>query len=101
MQATAHDIIEVVGHMAEKLKEYKVQPGKYFADSLVKNVRELAELLPAFNLTNDPKLTRLTKRIVKELCAEDASVLRKDDDVRKSVAKSADDILADVRTLLA
>jgi hypothetical protein len=102
MRETAHDIIEKVGHMAEKLKEYQgvgARKGKgragrtFFFDSLVDNVRELADLLPAFNLTNDPKLTEITARIRQELCAEDAKKLREDDKTRKSVQKSADAIV--------
>jgi hypothetical protein len=103
MQHTATQIIETVGHMADKLKDYNAGSGdkkrKFFLDSLVDNVRELAELLPAFNLTEDPKLTAITKRIAKELCAEDAADLRKNDEARASVAKSADDIVAEVSKL--
>jgi hypothetical protein len=102
MKHTAEQITTVVSHMAEKLKEYK-KPGKsrsFFSYSLVDNVRELADLLPAFNLDNDPGLDAIAKRIKKELCVEDAETLRNDDNVRKSVAKSADDILKDVSSLL-
>jgi hypothetical protein len=103
MKHTAQQITEVVGHMAEKLNGYKKAGNSsrsFFSYSLVENVRELAELLPAFNLTNDPGLDAVAKRIKKELCAEDAETLRNDDKVRKSVAKSADDILRDVESLL-
>jgi hypothetical protein len=111
MTHTAKQIGEVVGHMAEKLKNYPGQkPAKgkkagkgsrsFFSYSLVENVRELAELLPAFNLDNNPDLAAVTDRIKKELCTEDAKTLRENEGVRKSVAKSADDILRDVESLL-
>jgi len=110
MRHTAKQITEVVGHMAEKLNGYKATRRKskatgktsrnFFSYSLVENVRELADLLPAFNLDNDPALDAIAKRIKSELCAEDAETLRHDDGVRKSVAKSADDILRDVESLL-
>jgi hypothetical protein len=103
LQHTAQQITEVVGHMADKLKRYK-QKGKdsrsFFSYTLVDNVRELADLLPAFNLTNDPNLAKIADRIKKELCAEDAETLRHNDAARKTVAKSADDILKDVASLL-
>ena len=102
LQHTARQIIEVVGHMASKLKEYKTK-GKtrsFFSYTLVENVRELAELLPAFNLTDDPALDAIAKRIKRELCAEDAETLRHNDEARKVVAKSADAILKDVESLL-
>jgi hypothetical protein len=103
MQHTVDQIVDLVSHMATKLKEQKTKKEgerKFFLDSLVDNVRDLAELLPAFNLTNDPKLDKITKRIKKELCVEDAQTLRKNPAAAESVAKSADDILADVAKLL-
>jgi hypothetical protein len=109
MKHTTHQILTLVGHMATKLHEYSSTPSApgsgtkrpYFMDSLVENVRELAELLPAFNLTNDPKLDQITKRIAKELCTEDAKELRKNDAARETVAKSADDIVREVEKFLA
>jgi hypothetical protein len=103
MKATFQQIVDLVGHMSTKLHEYdpyeRVVEGekrKHFRDSLVTNVRDLAELLPAFNLTNDPRLTKVTDRIVQELCAEDAQVLRDSEFARDAVAKSADEIVAEV-----
>jgi hypothetical protein len=112
MKHTINQIIELVGHMAGKLHEYKSGENKpkkkgektersFFMDSLVDNVRDLAELLPAFNLTDDPKLTAITRRIAKELCVEDAKELRKNEAAREAVAKSADEIVAEVSKFLA
>ena len=102
MKDTADKIGEVVGHMAEKLKSYGTTAGKksFFTASLVENVRELADLLPAFNLTNDPKLDAIAGRIKRELCTEEASELRENEAARATVQKSAEDILKDVEGLL-
>ena len=107
MKDTVKQISETVGHMAKKLKEYgerelSDKKGKrtFFLDSLVDNVRDLAKLLPAFNLTNDPALAAVTARISKELVHEDAEVLRKNDAAREAVQKSAEEILTDVEALL-
>jgi len=106
MNHTVQQIIDTVGHMAAKLADYKASGGRgdkaegVFRDTLVENVRELAELLPAFNLTDDPKLTAITDRIKKELCGEDAASLRKNDAARATVQKSADEIVAAVSSLL-
>jgi hypothetical protein len=104
MKDSAGQITKIVGHMAEKLKTYNGGKGgekkSFFTDSLVEHVRELADLLPAFNLTNDPAFDQIAKRIKAELCVEDADTLRKNDAARAVVQKSADDILNDVSKLL-
>jgi hypothetical protein len=106
MKHTYRQIAETVGHMAEKLKEYGVKKGasnrgSWFADTLVENVRELAELLPAFNLTGDVKLAEITERISRDLCTEEPEELRDNPKVRADVAKSADAIVAEVSKFLA
>lgn len=105
MQHTVERILEAVGHMAKKLAEFKPSAGPgdkaegVFRDSLVENVRQLAELLPAFNLTGDARLAEITDRIKSELCVEDAKDLRENDDVREAVQKSADEIVDAVKGL--
>ncbi len=99
----AERIVEVVGHMAKKLKEYKGDNGgkrSFFMPSLVDNVRELVDILPAFNLTDDPALAEVTARIARELCADDAKELRENDAARESVQKSADEIVAAVEKFI-
>ena len=97
-------IISLVWVMSERLAAFsnkkEGERGGYFKDTLVENVRELAELLPAFNFNNDPAFDALAKRIKNELCVEDAKALREHADVRETVKKSADDILKDVESLL-
>jgi hypothetical protein len=67
----------------------------------VQNVRDLVELLPAFNLTNDQTLDALTRRMRDELCSADAQTLRDDPKARKSVARAAESILDDAREFMA
>lgn len=89
---------EAVAHMVERLNAYqKDADGKVmatFRDSLVGNVRELVELLPRLNLTNDPELERMRQRIARELAVEEAETLRDNATVRASVARAAEDILS-------
>ncbi len=49
---------------------------KIFRDSLITNVRELAAMIPALNIANDPKLDELTDEIQQELASIDPSELR-------------------------
>jgi len=106
MREPVRRIIATVGRMAERLNAYKPASngGKaegIFRDTLVDNVRELAGLLPAFNLRDDPALSSLASRIERDLTVEDASTLRDNDQVRKAVAKSAEEILAEAQALMA
>lgn len=91
---------EAVSHMAERLSAYqKPQDGRasgVFRDTLVTNIRELVDLLPRLNLTGDPELEAMRRRIEKELAQEDPATLRENETVRKSVASAAASILADM-----
>jgi hypothetical protein len=106
MQEPVRRIIDTVGRMAERLRAYRPAEGKgdkaegVFRDTLVQNVRDLVDLLPAFNLTGDADLTKITARMHDELCREDADVLRENVTVREAVAKSAEDILAQAKQFM-
>jgi hypothetical protein len=93
---TIEKILAVVGNMSARLGEYGVKDKAKLYESVVDNVRELAELLPAFNLTNDPNFDKMVARIKDELCVEDVETLREEAGVRASVKKSADQIVAEV-----
>ena len=106
MSNIAERIVEVVGHMSERLKKYK--PGDSngnkaegkFHDSMVHHVRDLASLLPGFNLTDNPKITAITKTIQEKLAIHDPDVLRDVIKVRKQVIKDADDVLKKAKEFL-
>lgn len=104
---TAERIAEVVGRMSERLKAYKpgdkarkVKAEHTFQDSLVAHVRDLAALIPAFNLGGDPKLARLHEQITRKLCRYDAADLRESDGIRIKVAQDADKIVDAVKEFM-
>lgn len=102
---TRDRILDVVGTMAEKLRAFDPDAEDrslrgIFHSSLVQNVRDLVEILPAFNMTKDKKLKSLIDRMARELCADEASELRDNKGLRDSVATAAEDILADVEEYL-
>jgi hypothetical protein len=119
MHDTKQRLVETVGHMVERLTAFKPAVKKVvtvegkkktitdkktegaFKDSLVENVRDLVYMLPAFNLTDDPKLATLTKRIEAELCPHDPKDLRENEHIRATTLKSAEQILADVEQFMA
>lgn len=106
MADTYRQVADVVGKMVERLGEFGTKKegdkkSSFFRDSLVGNVRDLVELLPAFNLTGDSKLDELASRMAKELCVEEAKTLRENKVARETVKKSAEDILAEVSRVMA
>lgn len=74
-------VAEVTGRMVERLNAYKPagRPGEksegVFRDSLVGNVRDLINILPALNITGDPYLADMASKLA-PLAEHDASTLR-------------------------
>ena len=80
----------VLSKVQEKLSEEDA----IFRDSLIDNVREMVELLPALNITGNKDLEALLNRTNKEVAGiVDMKALRKDPKFRKQVAASAASIL--------
>lgn len=59
----------------------------------VKALREMIADVAEFNLSNDPAVEKMRKRIDKELAGLSVDTLNEDLDARKKASKSADDIL--------
>jgi hypothetical protein len=78
---------DVVSRMTERLGNEKSP----IYDSLIENARELIQILPALNLTNDPELTQLAEELDGILVPPDR--LRQDKRLRADTAAKADAIL--------
>lgn len=91
---------EVVAHMAERLHAYKPKTSdddrveNPFREATLMNVRDIVDLLPKLNITNDPALDKLAADVRARLLAVDAKELRTDEAKRAEVAAAADDIAA-------
>jgi len=99
-------IAETTGKMAEKLRSFKPrvvgEAGEgVFRDSLVYNLRELAELIPSLNITNDKRLTDLHTQLLADCVAHEPSELRDNEKLRKQTAAAAEKILKKVNGYLA
>ncbi len=101
-------ILKVTGHLVDKLKNYepptgkgKGNMGKNFQDSTVYNVKELVDILPDLNLTDDPRLVTLQKQLADELLEHSPEILKTDPKVRADVARKADKIYNKVKGFLA
>jgi len=93
-------IEELVLHMVEKLRAYQPQAGKradsIIRDSIVQNIFELTRVLPILNITNDPRITELEKRLTADLVASPV-MLRTDAKLRAVTISKADAILKKVQ----
>ncbi len=69
------------------------EPDAVFRDSLLGNLREICDLLPALNITGDPTLEAARKRIRAELYHTDADLCRENAAVRGATARKAQEIL--------
>lgn len=94
-------VAEVTGAMVERLSAYKPSKGKgtraegTFRDSLVGNVRDLVGIMPALNLTDDPRVGELVQRL-DALSQTGPQELRDSDKARSSVKAEAERIFATV-----
>ncbi len=99
-------IAELAERMVDRLGAYKPASKKgersegIFRDSLVENVRDMLAVLPALDITGDPRIAELAERM-KVLCEHDASVLREDEGKRRDVANEAQAILDQIGDFLA
>jgi hypothetical protein len=96
-------VARTIAHMAESLEDYgevgengKVKKVNPFRDSVVGNIQELVDLLPALNITGDSALTSVTEDIKKRLLTASAQDLRDDPALRREVAKDARKVLEDM-----
>jgi hypothetical protein len=93
-------ITKAVGGLYEKLMkplthfaEAMGTPDKIFRDTTVSNLRDIVEMLPELNFTDDPELKALGERIAKSLTPYEAKDLRTNAITRKAVASEASEIL--------
>lgn len=87
-------LIEPVQAMASKLSE-QPKSGKddvIFRDSLIGNVKEIAELAPKLNISGDPQIDAFAKEMA-ALASYAPDKLRKDKVTRSQAAKAASDML--------
>jgi len=93
-------------HIMKRLREYKPAQGEgradnIFKDSLVYNIKELAELLPGLNITGDVRIDKLQEQLLEQLVSNPPEILRADDKVRASTANKAEEILKKVKSFMA
>jgi hypothetical protein len=86
-------VADVVGTMAAKLADYRPAVDGHgaagvFRDSLIENVRDLAGILPDFNLTDSPAFRRVAETVA-VLSRPEPDAYRTDDTLRAEAAATA------------
>ena len=105
----AHDerIIRAMGDVWSRLNETlahyadKMASDAIFRDSTVRNLENLIAIIPALNVTGNPKLTAITDEITEKLIGYEPNDLRKDKAVRNEAASEAQRILDDMAGFMA
>lgn len=95
----------VVTAMAEKLAAYTPKTDTdrasgVFRDSLVENVRDLVDVLPALNMTGDADLAAMVDKARAKLTRHDAATLRDDGVARLEVQEAAQAIADDMAAFM-
>ena len=87
---------ECLSRMSERLDFADGETKKIFRDSLVDNAIELVDLLKSLNITKDPELETLRKKLEQAMFGVSAKELRDDGSLRKQVKSEVDSILSKI-----
>jgi hypothetical protein len=92
MQEVWMRLTDLVSNVAKTMGERD----KKFRDSIIVNLRNFCELLPAYNVTGDKSLESMRREVVNKLASLNPEDLREIPNNRKAAAKTANDILAKI-----
>lgn len=84
-------IAQKLAEMPKSGKDGKTKADIIFRDSLVENLREIADLGPKLNISGDPEIDKFCAEI-KALASVKPDTLRADKAVRADIQKKADDL---------
>lgn len=102
-RAISDAVMHVLGRMKKcvddmmgRLSSYSVndkgKPEHTFRDSVVGNMRELLDIIPKLNVTNDPRITEMAQRIGDSLLGNSPAELRDNYFVRSETISKADEL---------
>lgn len=86
-------LFKVVSKLGATLAQYGNKEIKKFNDTLMSNIEDLVGIMPALNITGDPRLSALTSD-AKQLLDYDLKDLRKDGAVRAAAVADAEALVA-------
>ena len=89
-----------LSNVVDRMDKYKVEDnGKVhgvFRDSLIDNIKEIAGLMEHWNITEDPEIDAVRRKLLVEIAPVNPGTLREDPELRKKVRKSAEECLSRV-----
>jgi hypothetical protein len=89
-------LYDKVSHITEKLSDHKA----IFRDSMIENARELCELLPRLNFTDDPNLETMRQEVEAKLARNHPDALRNDPILRREKAEEAKEIMDKMKAFM-
>lgn len=96
IQGAVLDLAERIRETIEHLRERLSDPNHIFRDSLVESVREMVDMIPKLNVTDDPTINHIADQArikLTEMPAFAPDTLRCDPAVRRQVHDSAAELL--------
>jgi hypothetical protein len=99
LAATTENLWTRLAEPLRKMAELADPKTKVF-DTVVSNLKEIVDLIPALNLTQDPNLQRIHAMCVNANLEVAPDEIRKDPDVRRETAEKANAILATMSAYL-
>lgn len=109
MQDVWKRVYDLIEHAVTKLKDYNPEDWNALStekrvvlrDSLIGNIKELTEMLPSLNITEDKTLTEMQERIKAEICVFNVEDLRTSKAERKKAIDRSEKILTKVKAYIA
>jgi len=97
-------VFDAVKSLSEKMKETRTDKtgsdvSPIFRNSIIENIKELIDILPGLNITNDPALIQAAADLLRDIANINPDVLRENKELRKETADKADTILNKIGNL--
>jgi hypothetical protein len=70
------------------------------SESIIENLKDLIELLPGLNITNNPFLETVRQEMESKFASISIESIKEDDELRKTKAKEAETLLNNIKTLM-
>lgn len=98
LQHTVRSAFERIMVVASQYADRLSDTDNVFRDNMVEKARELVDIMPKLNFTDDPELTRLTDVVRDKLAAHDPQVLRTNMGARQEAAAAAKTVVSDIES---